>query len=75
MSPFNGDEDKIKEDPKTLRKMRIDYLYKLNVKGIKKPNERLLNLYSITFNNETGKSTCQHACHNAVGKWLYQVDL
>ena len=49
------DEDKINEDPKTLRKMRIDYLYKLNVKGIKKPNERLLNLYSITFNNETGK--------------------
>ena len=50
------DEDKLKEDPKTLRKARLDYIYKLNKpNGIKKPNERLLNLCSITFNNETGK--------------------
>ena len=50
------DEDKIKEDPKILRKMRVDYLYKLNKQsGIKKPNEKLLKLYDIKLDEATKK--------------------
>ena len=48
-------ETKLKEDPAILRKKRIDYIYKLNVRKLKKPNELLLKLYGIKLNEATGK--------------------
>lgn len=49
------DADKIKNDPKNLRKARVDYLYKLNTGKQKKPNERLINLYGIRYDKEQNK--------------------
>jgi len=47
-------DDKI-NDADTLRKLRRDYIYKLNTKKMKKASEQKMELYGITFNEATGK--------------------